>query len=68
MKIKKSDLRDIIKQEAIRMFQVQKLQETQERIKKELNLISEGKKEISDSELNDIMTELQKVLEVKNKS
>lgn len=66
MKIKKSDLQEIIREEAIRLFQVQKLQETQEKIKKELNLISEGKKELSDEELNIIMSDLKTILQTKN--
>ena len=67
MKIKRSDLQEIIKEEAIRMFQIQKLQETQEKIKKELKLISEGKKELSDEELNTIFTDLRTILKTRNK-
>lgn len=67
MKIKKSDLKEIIKEEAIRLFQIQKLQETQEKINKELELISEGKKELSDDELNTIMTDLKTIMGTKRK-
>lgn len=61
MKIKKSDLEQIIKEEALRMFQIQKLEEAQAKINSELNLISEGKKKMSDEELNELIAGLKSV-------
>jgi len=61
MKIKKSDLEQIIKEEAVRLFQVQKLEEAQNKIKNELQLISEGKKKMSDEELTELLAGLKSV-------
>lgn len=61
MKIKKSDLEQIIKEEALRMFQIQKLEEAQNKINSELQLISEGKKKMSDEELNELIAGLKSV-------
>lgn len=61
MKIKKSDLEQIIKEEAVRMFQIQKLQDAQNKIQNELNLINEGKKKMSDEELNELIAGLKSV-------
>lgn len=61
MKIKKSDLQEIIKEEALRMYQIQKLEEAEKKIKNELDLISEGKKKMSDEELNELLAGLKSV-------
>lgn len=61
MKITKSDLEQIIKEEAIRMFQIQKLEEAQNKINNELHLISEGKKKMTDEELNELIAGLKSV-------
>jgi hypothetical protein len=61
MKIKKSDLEQIIKEEALRMFQIQKLEEAQIKIQSELNLISEGKKQMNDEEINELLAGLKSV-------
>lgn len=61
MKIKKSDLEQIIKEEALRMFQIQKLEEAQNKINSELQLISEGKKKMTDEELNELLAGLKSV-------
>lgn len=62
MKITKSDLEQIIKEEAIRMFQIQKLEEAQAKINSELNLISEGKKKMTDEEINELLAGLKSVI------
>jgi hypothetical protein len=61
MKISKSDLEQLIKEEAIKMFQIQKLEEAQNKINNELQLISEGKKKMSDEELNELIAGLKSV-------
>lgn len=61
MKITKSDLEKIIKEEAVRMFQIQKLEEVQNKINNELNLISEGKKKMTDEELTELLAGLKSV-------
>lgn len=67
MKIKKSDLQEIIKEEAIRLFKIQKLEETKKIVDNNLNLLSEGKKEINDEELQKIMSDLKGIFELKKK-
>jgi ElaB/YqjD/DUF883 family membrane-anchored ribosome-binding protein len=61
MKITKSDLQEIIKEEAVRLFKIQKLEEAQIKVQKELKLISEGKKQMSDEELNELLAGLKSV-------
>lgn len=67
MKIKKSDLQEIIKEEAIRLFKIQKLEETKKIVDNNLSLLSEGKKEINDEELEKIMSDLKGIFELKKK-
>jgi len=62
MKISKSDLEQLIKEEAIKMFQIQKLEEAQNKINNELQLISEGKKKMSDEELNELIAGLKSLI------
>ena len=61
MKITKSDLQEIIKEEAVRLFQIQKLEEAQMKVREELKLISEGKKQMSDEEMNELLAGLKSV-------
>lgn len=62
MKITKSDLQQIIQEEAERMFRLEKLEETKRIVDQNIRLISEGKKKMSDEELEELWGGLKSVL------
>lgn len=62
MKITKSDLQQIIQEEAERMFRLEKLEETKRIVDQNIRLISEGKKKMSDEELEELWAGLKSVL------
>lgn len=67
MKIKKSDLQEIIKEEALRLFKIQKLEETKKIVDEKLNLLSEGKKDMKEEELNEIIYDIKNIIKLTNK-
>lgn len=62
MKISKTDLQQIIKEEAHRLFQIEKLEEAKKAVDNNIRLISEGKKKMSDEELEELWAGLKSVL------
>jgi chaperonin cofactor prefoldin len=62
MKISKNDLRHIIKEEAHRLFQIEKLEEAKRAVDNNIRLVSEGKKKMSDEELEELWAGLKSVL------
>jgi hypothetical protein len=62
MKISKNDLKQIIKEEAHRLFQIEKLEEAKKSVDENIRLISEGKKKMSDEELDELFAGLKSVL------
>lgn len=62
MKIKKNDLQQIIKEEAFRLFQIEKLEEAKKAVDENIKLISEGKKKMSNEELDELWAGLKNVL------
>ena len=62
MKINKNDLKQIIKEEAYRLFQIEKLEEAKKAVDENIKLISEGKKKMSDEELEELFAGLKSVL------
>lgn len=62
MKITKSDLQQIIKEEAIRLYQIEKLQKAKQIVDENIRLISEGKKkEMSAKEMEELFGGLKNV-------
>lgn len=64
MKIKQSDLEQLINEEAIRLFKIQKLEEAKSKIKKNLDLIAEGKEPLDEAELNELLSGLKNLFKV----
>lgn len=62
MKISKTVLQQIIHEEAERLFKLEKLQETKRVVDENIRLISEGKKKMSDEELEELWAGLKSVL------
>lgn len=62
MKISKSDLKQIIKEEAVRLYQIEKLEEAKKAVDANLKLVAEGKKKMTDEELEEIWAGLKSVL------
>lgn len=62
MKISKTVLQQIIHEEAERLFKLEKLQETKRVVDENIRLISEGKKKMSDEELEELFAGLKSVL------
>ena len=62
MKISKNDLKHIIREEANRLFQIEKLEEAKKAVDMNIKLISEGKKKMSDEELDELWAGLKSVL------
>ena len=62
MKISKNDLKHIIREEAHRLFQIEKLEEAKKAVDENIRLISEGKKKMNDEELEEMFAGLKSVL------
>lgn len=62
MKISTNDLKQIIQEEALRLFQIEKLEEAKRAVDENIKLISEGKKKMSDEELEELWGGIKNVL------
>lgn len=62
MKISKNDLKQIIKEEAYRLYQIERLEEAKQAVDSQLKLVSEGKKKMSDEELEELWAGIKNVL------
>ena len=64
MKIKQSDFEQLINEEAVRLFKIQKLEEAKSKIQKNLKLIAEGKDSLKEEELNELLSGLKNLFNV----
>lgn len=62
MKISRNDLQQIIQEEALRMFRLEKLEEAKRAVDQNIRLISEGKKKVTDEELEELWAGIKSVL------